>query len=162
MLGAVGLPLAGALQLVAAASNGTAATVGVSRRARPRRRARSPGCARAAPSTLKIPRMHGKWHFSVVTHGQAYCAGTLQRHVLAATCSGYCPGVAQAKEVYDLTSTPSAMGLPFGEAVLMVSALLMRHCICDQTALACVRCRQPSLDTTRQPTWHTAKRCRPG
>lgn len=49
VLGAVGLPLAGALQLVAVASDGTAATVGVSRRARPRRRARSPGCAPAPP-----------------------------------------------------------------------------------------------------------------
>lgn len=49
VLGAVGLPLAGALQLVAAASDGTAATVGMSRRARPRRRARSPGLRPRGP-----------------------------------------------------------------------------------------------------------------
>ena len=95
VLGAVGLPLAGALQLVAAASDGTAATVGVSRRARPRRRARSPGFACAAPLNLNKTSII----FCQCLHGQAFEAGTLQRHVVVAGYSGLSPPVAQAKEV---------------------------------------------------------------
>lgn len=55
-----------------------------------------------------------------------------------------------------------SVGLPSGEAALVGVALLMRHCMCEQTALACVRRRLPLLDSLQQPTWRTAKHCRLG
>jgi len=63
LLGAVGLPLAGALNLVAAASAGAAATAGVSRRARPRRGPRPPGAPplpRGAGASRALGRPQGR------------------------------------------------------------------------------------------------------
>ncbi|KAK9844032.1 hypothetical protein WJX81_002459 [Elliptochloris bilobata] len=112
LLGAVGLPLAGALELVAAASAGTAATVGVSRRARPRRAARPPVGADVHASPAAFARHLGAVYHA---HCEAISAGLV-------CCSSAAAGTSAALAADEDAWEVIGGALAVHRAVLVVTA----------------------------------------